>query len=186
MLAQSGPAGKSTLSVFYQIWNTNDQNFNPAELSMALGAGLVANIFSPEECIANLTSTGILITTPDAIHRQKPCNPGNGPSYSGEKKVLKIWHGHSNLSQGKKSGRRKPEADFPDSFPIVKKMTKVSASMPEALLRPQAHHAETLHGIRRSMRRRLQRRGWIPAFQRSSRLPDWTAGALRLRMETPQ
>lgn len=36
------------------------------------------------------------------------------------------------------------------------------------------------------MRRRLQRRGWIPAFQRSSRLPDWTAGALRLRMETPQ
>ena len=59
----------------------------------------------------NLTSTGILITTPDAIHRQKPCNLGNGPSYSGEKKVLKIWHGHSNLSQGKKSGRRKPEAE---------------------------------------------------------------------------
>ena len=52
MLAQSGPAGKSTLSVFYQIWNTSDQNFNPVELSMALGAGLVANIFSPEECIA--------------------------------------------------------------------------------------------------------------------------------------
>ena len=50
MLAQSGPAGKSTLSVFYQIWNTSDQNFNPVELSMALGAGLVANIFSPEEC----------------------------------------------------------------------------------------------------------------------------------------
>ncbi len=72
----------------------------------------------------NLTSTGILITTPDAIHRQKPCNLGNGPSYSGEKKVLKIWHGHSNLSQGKKSGRRKPEADFPDSFPIVKKNDK--------------------------------------------------------------
>lgn len=36
------------------------------------------------------------------------------------------------------------------------------------------------------MRRRLQRRGWIPAFQRSSRLPDWTAGTLRFRMETPQ
>ena len=51
-LSQSGPAGKSTLSVFYQIWNTSDQNFNPVELSMALGAGLVADIFSPEECIA--------------------------------------------------------------------------------------------------------------------------------------
>ena len=24
---------------------------------------------------------------------------------------MKIWHGHSNLSQGKKSGRRKPEAE---------------------------------------------------------------------------
>lgn len=75
---------------------------------------------------------------------------------------------------------------FPGFIPYRKRMTKASASMPEALLRPQAHHAETLHGIRRSMRRRLQRRGWIPAFQRSSRLPDWTAGTLRFRMETPQ
>ena len=29
MLAQSGPASKNTLSVFYQIWNTSDQKLNP-------------------------------------------------------------------------------------------------------------------------------------------------------------
>ncbi|MCM0686488.1 MULTISPECIES: hypothetical protein [Akkermansia] len=52
MLAQSGPASKNTLSVFYQIWNTSDQKLNPVELSMALGAALIANTFSPEECIA--------------------------------------------------------------------------------------------------------------------------------------
>ncbi len=52
MLAQSGPAGKNTLSVLYQIWNINDQKLNPVEISMALGAALVANTFSPEECIA--------------------------------------------------------------------------------------------------------------------------------------
>lgn len=52
MLAQSGPASKNTLSVFYRIWNTSDQKLNSVELSMALGAALVANTFSPEECIA--------------------------------------------------------------------------------------------------------------------------------------
>lgn len=52
MLAHSGPASKNTLSVFYQIWNIGDKKLNPVEISMALGAGLISDIFTSEECIA--------------------------------------------------------------------------------------------------------------------------------------
>lgn len=52
MLANSGYANRNVLSIFYQIWKTKDQKITPAEISMALGAGLVANTFTIEECIA--------------------------------------------------------------------------------------------------------------------------------------
>lgn len=52
MLAHCDRASKKTLSIFYQIWNTIDKNPNQVEISMALGAALVANTFPPEECIA--------------------------------------------------------------------------------------------------------------------------------------
>lgn len=52
MLANSGYANRNVLSVFYQIWKNNHTTLNPVEISMALGAGLVANTFTPEECIA--------------------------------------------------------------------------------------------------------------------------------------
>lgn len=118
---------------FYQIWNTSDQNFNPVELSMALGAGLVANIFSPEECIAKFNFYR------DSHHHAK-CYPQAETLQPWEWAI--VFRGKEGLEDlawaqqfiaGKKSGRRKPEADFPDSFPTVKRMTKASASMPEAL-----------------------------------------------------
>lgn len=52
MLAHSGSAGRNTLSVFYKIWNTGDKQLNPVEISMALGAGLIADTFTIDECIA--------------------------------------------------------------------------------------------------------------------------------------
>lgn len=52
MLADSGYANRNVLSVFYQIWKTKDQKITPVEISMALGAGLIANTFTIEECIA--------------------------------------------------------------------------------------------------------------------------------------
>lgn len=68
---------------------------------MALGAGLVADIFSPEECIAKFNFYR------DSHHHAK-CYPQAETLQPWEwaivfrgKKVLKIWHGHSNLSQGK-------------------------------------------------------------------------------------
>lgn len=52
MLAHSGPANRNTLSVFHQIWNTGNKKLNQVEISMALGAGLIADTFTPEECMA--------------------------------------------------------------------------------------------------------------------------------------
>lgn len=133
MLAQSGPAGKSTLSVFYQIWNTNDQNFNPAELSMALGAGLVANIFSPEECIAKFNFYR------DSHHHAR-CYPQAETLQPWEWAI--VFRGKEGLEDlawaqqfiaGKKIRPEKAGSRFPGFIPYRKKMTKVSASMPEAL-----------------------------------------------------
>lgn len=52
MLAHSGYANRNVLSVFYQIWKVKDKKLTPVEISMALGAGLAANTFTIEECIA--------------------------------------------------------------------------------------------------------------------------------------
>lgn len=52
MLANSGSANRNVLSVFYQIWKVRDKKLTPVEISMALGAGLVANTFTIDECIA--------------------------------------------------------------------------------------------------------------------------------------
>ncbi len=52
MLAHSGSAGRQTLSVFYKIWNTADKQLTPIEIRMALGAGLAADIFTIDECVA--------------------------------------------------------------------------------------------------------------------------------------
>ena len=135
MLAQSGPAGKSTLSVFYQIWNTNDQNFNPAELSMALGAGLVANIFSPEECIAKFNFYR------DSHHHAR-CYPQAETLQPWEWAI--VFRGKEGLEDlawaqqfiaGKKIRPEKAGSRFPGFIPYRKKMKKISASITEALFR---------------------------------------------------
>lgn len=88
---------------------------------MALGAGLVANIFSPEECIAKFNFYR------DSHHHAR-CYPQAETLQPWEWAI--VFRGKEGLEDlawaqqfiaGKKSGRRKPEADFPDSFPIVKK-----------------------------------------------------------------
>lgn len=51
MLANSGYGNRNVLSVFYQVWQKNNKNLTPVEISMALGAGLAADSLSLEECI---------------------------------------------------------------------------------------------------------------------------------------
>lgn len=68
MLAHSGSASRNTLSVFYKIWNTGNKQLNPLEISMALGAGLAADNFTIDECIAKFNFYH------DAHHHRK-CYP---------------------------------------------------------------------------------------------------------------
>lgn len=100
---------------------------------MALGAGLVANIFSPEECIAKFNFYR------DSHHHAK-CYP--------QAETLQPWEwaivfrgkeGFEDLAwaqqfiAGKKIRPEKAGSRFPGFIPYRKRMTKASASMPEAL-----------------------------------------------------
>ena len=52
LLAGSGTSNSKTFTVLYQAWQKNAKSLKPVEISMALGAGLVADSFSVDECLA--------------------------------------------------------------------------------------------------------------------------------------
>ena len=51
-LAHAGYAQQSSLAILYRLWNSADRDLCGVDLNIALGACLIADVFTAEECIA--------------------------------------------------------------------------------------------------------------------------------------
>ena len=51
-LAHSGGGSKETLGFLYKVWKGNNKTLSNVEISMALGAGLIADKMRPDDCLA--------------------------------------------------------------------------------------------------------------------------------------
>ena len=61
-LAPAGYAQQSSLAILYRLWNSADRDLCGVDLNIALGACLIADVFTAEECIACLLYTSINFT----------------------------------------------------------------------------------------------------------------------------